>query len=93
MNCNPSKNLKEILRCQKCGKTFKKIDSYTYRPDCDCYKHKFYISVGAKSKLLKKDVKSAVEGLKKELKYKYKTDFISYDMIIQLVDKWFEDVI
>ena len=39
------------------------------------------------------DVKSAVDGLKKELKYKYKTDFISYDMIIQLVDKWFEDVI
>ena len=39
------------------------------------------------------DVKSAVNGLKKELKYKYKTDFISYDMIIQLVDKWFEDVI
>jgi len=65
---NLPKNLKEILRCQKCGKTFKKIDSHTYRPDCDCYKHKFYISVGAKSKLLEKGVKSAVNGLKQELK-------------------------
>jgi len=78
--CNPSKNLKEILRCQKCGKTFKKIDSHTYRPDCDCYKHKFYISVGAKSKLLEKDVRSAVEFYKK-----YRKDFLGSKGISQMM--------
>jgi len=41
-------SIEDILKCRKCNKPFRKIDEYTYTPDCDCYNRKFYISVGRK---------------------------------------------
>jgi len=39
-------NIHDILKCPKCGKPFKKIDSHTYEPDCGCYDIDIRVSVG-----------------------------------------------
>ena len=43
-----NQRLKEILTCQYCGKPFKKLDKYAYKPDCDCFgkERNIRISVG-----------------------------------------------
>jgi len=48
--CDDLKNeieLRDILKCPKCGTEFRKIDEYTYEYACDCIKNKrIRISVG-----------------------------------------------
>jgi len=119
--------IEDMLKCRRCNKPFRKIDAYTYTPDCNCYNRKFYISVGRKCEPLKgkivklyygwedsleftgfdyDDIKSAIEGLKKELEdediemKKHSPDEVFNDgfevavyRCIELIDKWFEDVI
>ncbi len=35
-----------MLKCQKCGKKFKKIGKYQYAPTCKCLPKNFRLSVG-----------------------------------------------
>ena len=41
-------HLKETgkFRCNKCGKNFKKIDKYTWKPTCECINKNLRLSVG-----------------------------------------------
>lgn len=38
--------LEDLLLCPMCGTSWEKVDEYTYKPNCKCYKKEIRMSVG-----------------------------------------------